>query len=122
MKFLCGNDIVEISRIKKAIDTKGNRFIKKIYTEKEIEYCESKKANKYEHYAARFAAKEAIYKSISTKINNEYIKWKNIEILNIPNGKPIINLKYEIKDLESIDVSISHCKEYAIANSIAIFK
>lgn len=121
MNFLCGTDIVEISRIKKAIDTKGERFIKKIYTDKEIEYCESKNKNKYEHYAARFAAKEAIFKAISIKTDG-YIEWKNIEIINDYTGRPKVNILYNIKDLQNIDISMSHCKEYATANAIAVFK
>lgn len=121
MNLFCGTDIIEISRIKKAIDTKGERFLKKVYTDKEIEYCESKKECKYEHYAVRFAAKEAIYKAISLKTKG-YIKWKNIEIINTTKGRPRVNILYAINELKSIDISMSHCKEYATANAIAVFE
>lgn len=121
MNFFCGTDIIEISRIKKAIDTKGERILKKIFTDKEIEYCETKKENKYEHYAVRFAAKEAIFKSISMKTKG-YIEWKKIEIITTETGRPKVNLLYNIKDLKDIDISMSHCKEYATANAIAIFE
>ncbi len=94
--------------------------MKKIFTDKEIEYCE-KKEQKYEHYAARFAAKEAIFKAISLK-TKEPIKWKMIEITNTKGGKPIVNFLEKIEKLQAIDVSISHCKDYAIANAIAIFE
>jgi holo-[acyl-carrier protein] synthase len=120
MKITCGTDIIEIDRIKKAIENLGDTFLKKIFTEKEIEYCESHKAQKYEHYAARFAAKEATFKAISDLVNN--IEWNKIEVINLKNGRPKINLLYEINSLESIDISISHCKSYASANVVAVFK
>lgn len=120
MKVSCGTDIIEINRIKKSIDRLGNKFITTIFTEKEIEYCESHKENKYQHYAARFALKEAIYKALSGIIEAEKLTWKNFEIINYEGGKP----KIEINDerLESIDVSISHCKEYAVATVVALYK
>ena len=59
----CGVDIIEISRIKESIEKFENSFIDKVYTKNEIEYCEKYKSNKYEHYAARFSGKEALYKS-----------------------------------------------------------
>ena len=65
MKITCGTDIIEIERIKECITDLKETFINKIYTEKEKEYCENKKLAKYQHYAARFAAKEAIFKAIS---------------------------------------------------------
>lgn len=120
MKISCGTDIVEIERIKKSIENIGEKFINKIYTEKEIEYCESKKGQKYQHYAARFSAKEAIFKAISKKIDNK-LDWKSFEILNDLNGKPSVNLKYKINEIEDIDISISHCKDYAIATVVVIF-
>lgn len=121
MKIVNGTDIVEISRIKKDIEEIGERFLNKIYTEKEIAYCESKKMQKFQSYAARFAAKEAIYKALSDKIDFEY-SWKDFEILNEERGKPYVNLHFDIKELETIEISLSHCKEYAVANVVAIYK
>ena len=121
MKISCGTDIIEIERIKSSIENIGKRFLKTIYTEKEIEYCESRKAQKYQHYAARFAAKEAIFKALSTRLDEKY-SWKDFEVLNDENGKPKVFLARGIPDLEDIDISISHCKEYAVANVIAIYK
>lgn len=121
MKIVNGTDIVEISRIRKDIEQIGERFLNKIYTEKEIEYCESKKAQKFQSYAARFAAKEAAYKALSSKINFKYC-WKDFEILNHEDGRPYINLHFNIDGLEEIEVSLSHCKEYAVANVVAIYK
>lgn len=71
MKIDCGIDIIEIDRIKESIDSFGETFINKIFTVKEKEYCESKNKMKYQHYAARFAAKEAVYKAISPE-NERY--------------------------------------------------
>ena len=64
-------------------------FLNKIYTDKEIEYCESKGRAKYEHYAARFAVKEAAFKAVSEEVKDKYsISWKDIETLNDENGRP----------------------------------
>ena len=92
---------------------------------KEIENCESKRKARYQHYAARFAAKEAIFKAISKLLNSKYeLTWKNAEVLNDENGKPYINfLNTDIEEkIEDIDISISHCKEYAIASVVLILK
>ena len=75
-----GIDIIEIERIKKSVDKLGSKFLDKIYTELEKQYSLSK-ANKYQHLAARFAAKEAIIKALSS-IYNEGFRWKDIEIFN----------------------------------------
>ena len=124
MKISCGTDIIEIKRIKESIEELGDKFLNRVYTDKEIKYCESKKSQKYQHYAARFAAKEAVFKAISGRLKNKYaIGWKNIEVINDENGRPYIHfLDTEIKEIEEIDISISHCKAYATANVVAIFK
>lgn len=119
MKIYCGTDIIEIERIKESIEDEktGEAFVEKIYTKKEIEYCEGKKTQKYQHYAARFAAKEATFKAISDQLEDKYaITWKDIEIINNEQGRPCINLMgANLKDIEDIDLSISHCKQYAVA-------
>ena len=119
MKIKTGVDIIEIERVKKCIEETEGKFCERVYTEKEIEYCESKKTQKYQHYAARFAAKEAVFKAISVMIPDKYgINWKDIEILNDDTGKPYVNiLNHDIKS-EDVDVIISHCREYAVANAI----
>ena len=125
MKIKCGTDIIEISRRKKSIDDLGNRFIDKIFTQDEIAYCESKKIQKYQHYAARFAAKEAIFKAISESVEDKYsIDWKDFEVICDGNGKPHINILGTIDTdaIESMDISLSHCKEYAIANVVILYK
>ena len=118
----CGTDIIGVSRIKDGIENIGNKFLERIYTEKEIEYCNSKNVQKYQSFAGRFAAKEAIFKALSDIIENKFkIEWKDFEIVNDNEGKPIViinneTIKQRIKD---ISISISHCKEYAEAVCIA---
>ncbi len=124
MKISCGTDIIEIERIKDSIEETNNKFLNRVYTEKEIEYCESKKAQRYQHYAARFAAKEAVFKAISIKLEDKYsICWKDIEIINDSQGRPSVTLQGNIqKNIEQIDISLSHCKEYATANVVVVWK
>lgn len=123
MKIACGTDIIEIERIKKSIEKLGEKFLNKIYTKQEIEYCESKKVQKYQSYAGRFAVKEAVFKAISFKLKDKYqIDWKDIETINNEQGKPELKITgIDMGDVESVDVSISHCKTYAIANVTVIF-
>lgn len=123
MKISCGTDIIEIKRIKESIEDLGDKFLERVYTKKEIAYCESKKKQKYQHYAARFAAKEAGFKAISNKLKNKYdIGWKNIEVINDETGRPYIHfLDIEIQELEQVEISISHCKDYATANVVVIW-
>ncbi len=118
MKVTVGTDIIEVERIKKAIES-NEKFIETVFTEKEIKYCESKKMTKYEHYSARFAAKEAIYKAISIYLGDKYsISWKNVEIENDENGKPYVNFIDIYMNIKDIDISLSHIKDYAIANAV----
>ena len=122
MKVTCGTDIIEIDRIRTSIE--NNDFLNRVYTDKEIQYCESKKLVKYQHYAARFAAKEAVFKAVSSGLKDKFeISWKDVEIVNLDDGKPnIIFVDKRPEYLESIDISISHCKLYAVANVIAVWK
>ena len=124
MKICTGVDIIEVERIQKAIETQGEMFLKKVYTNSEIEYCSNTGKMTYQHYAARFAAKEAVFKAISNSISlEEGDIWNKIEIINEKNGKPIVNLeKLHIKNIESMDLSISHLKDYAIASFTILFK
>lgn len=124
MKITCGTDIIEIDRVKESIEELGEKFIKRVFTDKEIEYCESRKGQKYQHYAGRFAAKEAAFKAISKILDNKYsVCWKDFEIIDDEQGRPYLNLyNVNTKNIESIDISISHCKLYATANVVILFK
>lgn len=124
MKIACGTDIIEIERIKENIENLGEKFLSKIYTKQEIQYCESKKVQRYQSYAARFAVKEAAFKAISFKLKDKYqICWKDIETVVNSQGKPELKIiGLDLNDIESMDVSISHCKDYAIANVTILIK
>lgn len=124
MKIACGTDIIEIERVKNSIENTNGRFIKEVFTPREIEYCESKKNMKYQHYAARFSAKEAVFKAINRFVENKYIlSWQNMEIQNEENGKPnTVFINVDFPQIISIDVSISHCKDYAVANAVILYE
>jgi len=115
-----GIDIIEIERIKKSIEQYGERFLNKVFTNEEIKYCNAK-FNKYQHYAARFAAKEAVYKAIASSWK-EGLSWKDIEIQNDPSGMPSINplgkLQIFLSENTQLRISISHSKNYV--TSVAI--
>jgi holo-[acyl-carrier protein] synthase len=121
MIYGIGNDIIEVDRIKRAIE-RDNGFKEKVFSLAEIEVCESK-ANKYQSYAARFAAKEAFMKAFGSGWA-EGIAWNEIEVLSQDNGKPYLNLLNKTKKIINqehefiLHVSLSHLKEYAIANVI----
>lgn len=121
MKIACGTDIIEIDRVKKSIEKYEDKFKENLFTEREVEYCESRNIQKYQHYAARFAAKEAIFKAISKTLSNEY-SLRDFEVINDENGKPEVILKTPIDEIVNIDISISHCKEYAVAMVVVLFK
>ena len=120
MKISCGTDIIEIERVKQSIERYEEKFKENIFTENEVKYCEGHKSQKYQHYAARFAAKEAIFKAISKKLDSNYA-WTDFEILNSDKGKPEVYLKTPIEEIGSIDISISHCKDYAVAMVVVLF-
>lgn len=113
----CGTDIVNVNRIKASIEELGDKFKKRVYTDEEISYCESRRMCKYESYAARFAAKEAVYKAISpTKEQNGV--FTEVEVLNENTGRPYVVLHGELAKLagdKKIEISLSHEKEFAIA-------
>lgn len=128
----CGTDIIEVMRIKDAVEnTKG--FKENIYTENEIKDIDSIKSDmKYQRYAGRFAAKEAIYKAMSKLLieNNVNMDFLDLEIENVKelSRRPRVNfLKKDIIELIEeknidIDISISHISETAIATAIAVCK
>ena len=124
MIITCGTDIIEVSRIKEAIERLGDSFLDKIYTPLEVEYCKSKGTMQYQHFAARFAAKEAIFKAMSSLLNDKYdITWLDIEICHNKMGKPCVKLlNKEFDKIEQIDISLAHIKEYAVANCVVVSK
>lgn len=119
-----GVDIVQISRIERIIKNKKERFYRRLFTNDEITYLESRNNNS-NTVAGLFAAKEAIGKVLGTGIGS--ISWTDIEIVHNNAGKPMVNLNPKIKeklhklDMTEISLSISHEKEYAIAFAIGYY-
>ncbi len=118
-----GIDIIEISRIQKVLSSHGEAFLKKVFTPREIDYCESRKAARFQCYAARFAAKEAVSKALGTGICNG-IKWTDIEVVTNENGTPCIILSEKALERfismngKNISISLSHSKDYAVASAV----
>jgi holo-[acyl-carrier protein] synthase len=114
-----GNDIIEIDRIRKSIDTHGLRLIGRLFTTKEQDYC-LKYKDPVPHFAGRFSAKEAVVKALGTGFG-EHAAWLDIEILNDKLGKPSVNfsnvLEKKLKGTTML-ISISHCQLYVTAFAI----
>ena len=124
MQIKTGVYIIEVDRVQEAIENQEEKFLEKVYTKNEIEYCSNSGKMTYQHYAARFAAKEAIFKAISEFIpKNEDDILNKIEITNEQDGKPYANIdRLNIDNIESMDLSLSHIKNYAIASFVILFK
>ena len=108
-----GIDLIEIGRIKKAIERWGDHFLDHVFCKEEIDYARKQK-NPFQHFAARFAAKEAVLKAIG---DNAHVNWKDIKILNVETGKPVC-IYNEAKFKNKILISISHTDNYAVASAI----
>lgn len=122
MSHYIGVDIIEIGRIKEAVDSWGERFLNRIYTEAELAAYRHKPSS----LAARFACKEAVMKLLGT---GKYgINWREVETLSHSSGKPVVKLygkaqnKADELGIDEIAVSLSHSKEYAIAYVSAVLK
>lgn len=117
-----GTDIIEISRVANALKKLGTPFLERLFTEKEREYFRVQKGN-VQTISGNFAAKEAVVKAMGTGISG--FKWKDVEINRDQKGKPEVFLYNTAKEIAGesgigrIVVSISHCKEYAIAYAVA---
>ncbi|MEW6096996.1 MAG: holo-ACP synthase [bacterium] len=120
-----GVDLIEIKRIKRAKERFGKTFLERIFTESEIKYCQTHSKLEDQHFAGRFAAKEAVLKTLG--IGWPVVSLKNIEITRNPvTGAPevilygnILGIANRLK-VSSIFISISHTKEYAIAQAVCI--
>lgn len=116
MVHYVGIDIIEIARIKKAVMRWGEAFLHRVYTDSELKLYRGKPSS----LAARFACKEAVMKLLGT--GRRGIRWREIETLSHPSGKPLLNLygnaqsKANELEIKEIAVSLSHSKEYAIAS------
>ena len=123
MIFGTGIDIIEVDRIKNSIQKYSDRFKKKIFTQKEIDYCHSQAAPA-KHFAARLTVKEAVLKCFGTGLTGG-ILWKDIEVGKLNSGQPVLNLHGNGKklfnqlNLKHIHISVTHDKTYAAAHAIA---
>ncbi|MCX6988574.1 MAG: holo-ACP synthase [Chlamydiae bacterium] len=114
-----GNDIIELERIRQSFDRHGYRFLTKLFSEQEQDYC-LKHKDPIPHLAGRFAAKEAIVKALGTGFG-EHASWQDLEIINDTLGKPQVHVSKTLESkLESstILISISHCQLYVTAMAI----
>ena len=117
-----GIDIAEVPRIAAAIERHGERFLRRVFTEGEIAYCDSK-ANRIERYAARFAAKEAAMKALGTGWNHG-VRWRDVEVRRQPGGRPTMAFHGRAAEFAAklgaahVALSLSHTAEQAIAQVI----
>jgi holo-[acyl-carrier protein] synthase len=114
-----GVDLAEVPRIRAAFERFGEKFRERIYTPREIAYVE-RKANRFERYAARFAAKEAGMKALGTGWRKG-VRWQDFEVANLPSGKPTLVLHgrakaiAEAQEIRAITLSITHTAAYGMA-------
>jgi holo-[acyl-carrier protein] synthase len=126
MIISAGVDLIEVDRIREALenDHTGRRFRTRVFTEKEVHYCERKQRGKYESYAGRFAAKEAVMKALGRGWGAK-VRWLDIEVARARSGKPDIVLHNKTAALAAElgirrwALSITHTKEYGLAYVIA---
>ena len=112
-----GTDIVDVQRMRQAVERFGDRFIRRVFSENEITYSEGK-VNRFQHLAVRFGAKEALLKAMGTGLRDG-ILWHEIEIRNDELGKPkIFCLGKCLEKLKHIHVSLSHTEKYGVATVI----
>ncbi len=117
-----GVDLAEVPRVRAAVERFGARFIERVFTAAEIAYVE-RKANRFERYAARFAAKEAGMKAIGTGWKRG-VRWRDFEVANLPSGKPTLRLHGEAArvaeqlGVKAVALSLTHTREMAMAQVI----
>jgi holo-[acyl-carrier protein] synthase len=119
-----GVDIVETARIRDSISRFGDRFLHRCFLPDEVAYCQQMKFPE-RHFAARFAAKEAISKAFGTGISGE-LGWRDMEVCRQPSGEPFVKLHGQgaelarTRGMTGLFISLSHCEEYAVAQAILI--
>jgi holo-[acyl-carrier protein] synthase len=119
MKLTSGIDVIEIARIDRAVQRWGDRFLNRVYTRAEVEYCRGR----VQSLAGRFAAKEAVSKALGVGIR--HLRWRDIEVLPDKRGKPLVHLHNRALEaanyfgLDHFEVSITHSRTDAIVVVIA---
>lgn len=118
----CGVDIIEIQRVSRAFHKQPRLFLKRLFTEREVRQLAAR-SHAGKHLAARFAGKEAVFKVLGAGLGS--IPWTDVEILSLPSGEPSVFLhgkaaqRAEELGLKEIVLSLSHCREYAVAQVVA---
>lgn len=119
-----GTDIVEIVRIGQMIQRHGEHFLRRVFTDDEIQYCQRRRES-YQHFAGRWAAKEAVMKVLGTGFVRG-ISWREIEVCSSTSGRPVVTLHGGTREFArargvgELLISISHCREYATATAIGL--
>ncbi len=119
-----GTEIIECPRIGKMVENHGELFLRRVYTDREIRFCQSRK-HAIEHFAGRWAAKEAILKALGAN-GSRAVSWTDIEVRNVPGGRHRVLVCGEVKEaairrgIGDILISISHCRTYATAYAMAL--
>ena len=122
MIFGTGIDAIEVERIARSIEQYGDQFVRRIFSQEEIAYC-NWRYHSAEHFAARFAAKEAVMKALGTGARG--VAWREIEVLPNHRGKPLVYLhgraekRAERIGMEELDISLSHSRDFAVAFVVA---
>jgi len=114
-----GVDVVDVERMKSILAEQGKTFIDRVFTETEVAYCEAKQ-NPEQHFAARFAAKEAVSKAMQTGWSGIF-RWKDVEVVNEPSGAPKILLYNAVaRSLEksTVHLSLSHTENTVVAFAV----
>ena len=119
-----GTDNIEIVRIGQMVERHGEAFLNRVYTPDEVRYCQRRKSS-YQHFAGRWAAKEAVMKTLGTGWIRG-VHWQDIEVQSQRSGRPVINIrggageKAEELGIDEVLITISHCRSYATATAIAV--
>jgi holo-[acyl-carrier protein] synthase len=114
-----GVDIIEVDRIRQSVEESGEQFLNRVFTPVEIEYCASK-SNRYQHLAARFAAKEAVSKALATGWAGDF-RWKDVEVMNDPSGQPRVTLHGRLREhlaSAAVLLSLSHSDHHVVAMAL----
>lgn len=119
-----GIDLIEVERIRKAVERHGERFLTRLFTPAELAYCQEGGKAQFHRMAARFAAKEAALKAIGLGLSG--VKWTEVEVVRLPSGQPTLRLSDRLtqiaaeRSIRSFQLSLSHAQAYAIAQVVAL--
>jgi holo-[acyl-carrier protein] synthase len=119
-----GIDLIEVDRIRRAVERHGDRILARLFTPGELAYCQAGGKARFHRMAARFAAKEAALKAIGLGLSG--VKWIEVEVVRLPSGQPTLHLSDRLlqiaaaRSIRSFQLSLSHAQAYAIAQVVAL--